>query len=166
MSNNIAIILGAIIIGASVTLSGPVTDAAQDMKAKTRMAACWSPDVTNGLPFLATQIATPDLNDSYPDDMSQHDQNNVSSSFAVKLAAFNYTGQSDNGGTINCAATITYSYTRPDGTKDLHDAGDLITYEVHPTKNGWAPAMDSDDIPDGVVSYTDDTPASPSGSSQ
>ena len=156
MDNGIAIVIGSLLIGAGIAGAGYVSEMGKDQIAQQKLAACWGPGITSNINSLATQEALIQLKASYPNDMSQKDQDSTSKSFSATLSDYASSGASDNWSTINCNASIAYTYDRPDGTTSTTNDGNLISYTVHPAAGGWDSEMSGTDIPLGVVAYTED----------
>lgn len=157
MVNNISFVLGAVVIGAGIAISSATPEVVKEYTFARERSACWSPNVVTGLDDLAAQEALPSLKETYPENMSKQDQDAVSASFSVKLADYSYGGGSAASGTINCSASISYSYTRPDKTTYTHDNGDIISYSIQYSQYGWQAEMNGASIPSSLVSYNDDT---------
>jgi hypothetical protein len=155
LSNNISLILAAIIIGSSAIISGPISDEVRSGTMKRQEAACWAPSVVTRLNRQATQEASQQLISSFPDNFDQNNQDRVLASFVAKVSDYAYadTNTADDFGSINCMANLSYSYTKFDGTKFSSNVAIPITYTVYPGQVGWVPDMGQDDIPDGSVIY-------------
>jgi hypothetical protein len=163
MSNNTSIILGSLIIAAGAASSGFIANHEQQYFDNQRQAMCWDPSVTAGLNGLAAQEALPMLKGSFPAGMSQNDQDAVSKSFVVTLSNYSFVSASPDWGTVNCDATIAYTFTRPDNTIFSKNDGNIMSFELHPGQGGWSYEMSSSDIPNSVVTYVDDGQATGNG---
>ncbi len=148
MGNGLAFIIGAALVACGIAATGSAAkEFAVQYLTRQSESACWANSVTSTLNALATQEALPILKATFPDDMSQKDQNSVASSFSATVDNYGFNQSSNNGASINCAGSIAYQYTRPDGSTYSKDQGNLITYELSPSQGGWGAEMSSADIP-------------------
>lgn len=155
MNIGAAIVLGSVVIGTGMAISGVVTGIGTHILNRDEMSVCWQKDLVPGLSGLATQIALPRFKDSLPPSMSVQDRARVIQSFSVSLSNLEFTGESGHWGTVKCGATIAYSYNRPDGTAQTFNKGNVISYTMHPWKGGWGYEMSGASIPMLLISYTD-----------
>ncbi len=146
--------IGSIFIAAGIALSGAAPDLTKFYLTQQNESACWNPGVTTGMGGLATEVASPSFKTTLPANMSQSDQDATVKSFAVTLQNYAYTGSND--GTINCDAQAQFTYTRPDKSVYTDQGGNVISYELHHSQDGYTEEMLSSDVPNGVFSYTDD----------
>jgi hypothetical protein len=155
LSNGSAIVLGSVVIGVGIAISGVVTKIGAHTLSHDKMSVCWQHGLTSGLDDLAKQVALPRFKDALPASMSSQDRAGVIQSFSVSLSNREFTGESGHWGTVKCDATIAYSYTRPDGTTHTVDKGNVVAYTMHPAKSGWGYEMNGASIPMLLISYTD-----------
>lgn len=153
MVNTPAIFGGAIIIAVGVASSGAVAQFAKNSLRHEQQAVCWNSSLTGGIDQLAQQIAKPELEDTLPSAMSDADKAKVLSSLSINLLNNAFTGASRGGGTINCEAAMSFSYTRPDGSIYSNNDGNIVTYIMHPAANGWSYEMSGTSIPPGIIRY-------------
>lgn len=156
MNNNIGIFLGSIVIGASILGAGAASNVGSQYLTQQHMAACWDPSVQSSLDALVTQETLVLFKQSFPAGMPQTVQDNVAKSFNASLQDLSFNSTSPTWGAIRCDGALTYSYTRPDGSKYQNNDGNVVTYTVHPGQGGYSSEMDAGDIPLGVVTYTED----------
>jgi hypothetical protein len=168
LKTGFSIVLGSIVIGAGIAVSGYVTELGKQQIASQKMAACWSSPVTQTLDSLVTQVALSQLKSSYPAGMTQQDQDAVSNSFSATVRNYSFAGAVPDSGTINCNGSIAISYTRPDNSKYSKDQGDIISYQINPSANGWDAEMNQADIPSSLITYVAGAPVSaqPAASAQ
>ena len=154
MGKGLAFIIGAALIACGIAATGSAAkEFAVQYLTRQSESACWANSVTSTLNALATQEALPMLKASFPDDMSQKDQDTVAGSFSATVDNYGFNQSSNNGASINCSGAIAYQYTRPDGSTYSKDQGSLISYELAPSQGGWGAEMSSADIPEGIVEY-------------
>lgn len=153
MASSAAIFGGAVIIGVGVASSGAMAQFAKNSLRYQQQAVCWNQNLTGGIDQLAQQIAKPEFEDTLPSSMSDADKAKVISSLSIKLTNNAFTGESRAGGTINCDAAISFSYTRPDGSNYSNNNGNIVTYIMHPAADGWSYEMDGESIPSGIIHY-------------
>jgi hypothetical protein len=155
MSNGPAIVVGSFVIAVGLTLSGGAAqEFARQYFNRQVEAACWISTVTTGLNDLVLEEAKPVFKASYPDAMSASDQDATTESFSITLSNYGFTSSSDEGGTINCNASMSFNYTRPDKTTYTNNDGNIVSYQVHPSQGGYSSEMNAADVPTGVIAYT------------
>lgn len=153
MNSGSAIILGSVVIGVGIVISGTVSEIGARTFNRDKMSVCWQHGLASGLDDLAKEVALPMFKDALPVTMSVQDRTRVIQSFSVSLSNRQFTGESGHWGTIKCAAEIAYSYKRPDGATNAVDKGNIVAYTMHPAKNGWSYDMNGASIPMLLISY-------------
>ena len=155
-------LVSAFVIGGGCLAGGIGPVLIHQHQAKAARSICWSPSVVTGINDLATEVAKPLFQQSFPDTLSAADQSKVSASFSAALSNFGFVSSAPDSGGVHCNATIAYSYTRPDGTPVSYNKGNIVTYTANYGQNGWAAEMDGGGMI-GVITYQSSEQSSNAG---
>lgn len=147
-----SMVVSAFLIGGGFLAGGVGPTLIHQHQAQAERSICWSPNVVTGINDLATEVAKPVFQQSFPDTLSADDQSKVSASFSAVLSNFGFVSTAPDSGVVHCNATIAYSYTRPDGSQATHNKGDVVTYTANYGQNGWESEMDGGGMI-GVITY-------------
>lgn len=148
----ISMIVSAILIGGGFAANDAIGIYVKQRLSSQERSACWSPSVVSDLNELATQVALPVLQATYPDNISAPDQKSISTTFSASLDNYVLASEPESSGAINCSANIIYSYRLADHSYYWSDGSSVVDYKVLYSQKGWEAEMNGDDVL-GAVTY-------------